>query len=245
MRDHAYGCACKRHVDRPWRRPEHWTRAEVEFLESWRGRRPDAWIAEQLGRSELGVFLKARRLGIGKRDAGFTAREVAEIFGIDPGTVVKVWIRRGLLPAYPGGRKGRSPRGARAARRSSLGRVAHWVIQSVDVERFIRHHGQYVDVDKMPASPYRDLAEQHRFYSVPDVVRLTGRSQSSLNVSLARGLYRAVKRGPHWYVPADELPRIAQRAHLGPASPTHIRERRRLREQTLELRRNRRKGVAA
>lgn len=230
MLDHAFGCRCRRHVDRAWNRPEHWTAAEIAYLEAGFGLRSDAAIAKRLGRSVVGLRLKAKRLGLRKHDHGLTAGGVAEIFGIDPGTVSKVWIRRGLL---------------RARRGYLQGPTRVWVVQEREVERFIRDHGQYVDVDNMPDSIYRDLAEQHRFYSLPEVVRLTGRHPHALSLALRRGIYRGAKRGTHWYVPAGELPRIASRGHLGPASRERISRVRRKLDQELELRRNRRKGVAA
>lgn len=231
MRDHAFGCTCRLHTGRPWRRPEHWTPAELAYLERWYGSVDDERIAARLGRSVCGIRIRAKRAGIRKRDAGMSSREVAHIFGIDASVVAKVWIRRGLL---------RATRGA-----FRQGPYHIWLITEEAVEAFIRNHGQYVDVEKMPDSPYRDLADQHRFYSVPDVCQLTGRSQSALNLALVVGRYRAAKRGVRWYIPADELPRIALRAHLGPASLGRRQQVRRERMARLELRRNQRKGLAA
>lgn len=106
-------------------------------------------------------------------------------------------------------------------------------------------HGQYVDVEKMPPSVYRDLAERHRFYSVPEVCRLTGRHPHALTKALLEGRFAGVKRGPHWYVPAAELPLIARRGHLGRADGMRVMRARARYDERLESRRNRRKGVAA
>lgn len=62
MRDHSFGCACMSHAERAWRRPEHWTRAEVHYLETWYGRIPDEKLAARLGRTVTGIILKKRRL---------------------------------------------------------------------------------------------------------------------------------------------------------------------------------------
>ena len=119
-------CTCVSHVDRPWDRSEHWTAAEVEYLEARFGRNTDAAIARHLGRTVVGIRLKAKRLGIHKRDAGMTARGVAEIFGVDPSTVA-TWIERGALAARRGWFAG--PR-----------RV--WLVGDGAVERFIGEHGE-------------------------------------------------------------------------------------------------------
>lgn len=119
-----------------------------------------------------------------------------------------------------------------------------WLVEDEGIEAFIRDHGQYVDVDKMPDSPFRDLAMQHRFYSLPEIERLIGKDQASLSTSLRKGVYRGVKRGTHWYVPVDELPKIAGRV-LRVGRWMTLAQVRTEREARLERLRNLRKGVAA
>ena len=230
MRDHSFGCNCKSHVARHWNRAEHWSTKELTYLEKWYGRVPDEHIAKTLGRTVWGVKLRAKRAGILKRHAGLSSREVSRIFGIDESTVSKVWIRRGLLPAK------------KAAFRQGPHRM--WLVDDDALERFIIEHGQYVDPDKMPDSPFRDLAGQHRFYSLPAIERMTGKDHHSLSTSLRKGIYRGVKRGTHWYVPADELPKITGRI-LRVGRWMTLAQIRQEREDRLERRRNRRKGVAA
>lgn len=230
MRDHAFGCNCRSHVGRKWNRPEHWSSDELAFLEQWYGRRSDESIAKSLGRTVVAIRLRAKRAGILKRHAGLSSRAVAGIFGIDESVVSKVWIRRGLLDAK------------RAA--FIQGRHPMWLVDDAAIERFIREHGQYVDPDKMPDSRFRDLAREHRFYSLPAIERMTGKDHHSLSTSLRKGVYRGVKRGTHWYVPADELPRIAERV-IRVGRWMTLSQVRREGEARLELRRNRRKGVAA
>ena len=55
------------------------------------------------------------------------------------------------------------------------------------------------------------------------------------------GAYRAEMRGPHWYVPAEELPRIAEA--VDPWRRQHLSILQREREERLLRRRNKRKGV--
>jgi hypothetical protein len=229
MRDHAFGCACKAHVGRAWRRPEHWSTGELAYLERWYGRRPDEVIAKVLGRSVVALRLRAKRAGILKRNAGLSSRAVARIFGVDESIVSKTWIKRGLLPATKGAFR--------------QGPHHMWLVDDEAVEGFIRQHGQYVDPEKMPDSPYRSLALQHKWYSLPAIERLTGKDQASLSTSLRRGVYRAAKRGTHWYIPAAELPRIAGRV-LRVGRWTTLAQVRREREERLARRRNQRKGIS-
>jgi hypothetical protein len=227
-RRHRHGfCTCATHVDRPWDRSEHWTAAEVDYLDSSYGRISDRAIAKRLGRSVTGIRLKAKRLHLHKRAAGFTAREVAEGFGVDVGLVSKVWIRRGLLKA------------PRAAFRMGPHRV--YRIQDEDVDRFIVEHGQYVDIDRMPESPWRELAQQlGRWYSLPEVQRITGRNADRLADEMRWGRWPARKRGTHWFVHESTLPAIqASAGYHGMYASLERRERR------LEHRRNVRKGVEA
>jgi hypothetical protein len=230
MRDHAFGCNCKRHVNRPWNRAEHWSTRELAYLEKWYGRATDEHIAKVLGRTVLAIDLRAKRAGIRKRDAGMSSREVARMFGADESTVSKIWIKRGLLKAE------------RAAFRQ--GSHYMWLVQPEDIEAFIVEHGQYVDVERMPESAYRDLAEQHRFYSQPEIERLTGKEPRSLATSIRRGVYPAARRGTHLYISAEYLPLIRSRV-LRVGRWTSLAKVRYEREAQLERKRNRRKGVAA
>lgn len=241
LASHAFGCSCRHHVDRPWRRPEHWTRAEVDLLETWFGRWADETLARRLGRSVVGIRLKAKRLGLHKRAAGYTARKVGEIFGVDGSVVGKVWIRRGLLS---GRRIGRARRhcnypSSRGHAVDPYDRPAYWVVALAAIERFIREHPEWVDVDKMPDSPYRDLAAQDPWISLPEVHRRTGRSPYLVALLVRGGRIRGRRRGTHWYVPVADLPLIRS------LSPEAIDDSVFRRESVLERRRNRRKGVAA
>jgi hypothetical protein len=94
MRDHSLGCTCRRHKLEPWDRSEHWTQKEVAHLEEQFGHVSDGVIARKLGRTVVGIRIKAKRLGLHKRTAAFTAAAVAEIFGVDGTTVGKGWVRR-------------------------------------------------------------------------------------------------------------------------------------------------------
>lgn len=219
MRDHSFGCTCASHTKRPWRRSEHWTPAQVELIERYFGLWTDERLAAKVGRSVVGLRLKAKRLGVKKRQHGFTAREVAAIFGVDDTIVSKVWIRRGLL---------------KASRGSSAYRPC-WIVRPEAVEAFIADFPQWIDVDRMPESPYRDRATL--WISLPEVFRLTGRYAHDVAARIRAGEIIGRRRGQVWFIPATELAKIDARR------PDEIAESVFRRESVLEVRRNRRKGV--
>ena len=83
-------CTCSSHARRPWNRSEHWTADEVRYLEAHFGSAADAVLSKHLHRSVVGLRLKAKRLGLLKRDAGMSSRDVARQFGVDETTVSRV-----------------------------------------------------------------------------------------------------------------------------------------------------------
>ena len=180
-RRHELGhCTCRTHVDRPWNRPEHWTSAEVEYLCTWFGLRADATIAKRLGRTVLGIRLKAKRLGLKKKDAGYTASEVGRQLGVDTTTVTKFWIRHGLL---------------RSTRSYPVGLNRVHLLQHSELERFIREHGEQIDHTKVPAdSVFAAEVAANRWYSLPQLHRLTGRS--NLDNDIRAGLLVARQKTP-------------------------------------------------
>jgi len=243
---HPWGCTCRTHVDRPWRRSEHWTCRDVDYLDRAFGRQHDATIAGKLGRTEVAIRLKAKRLGLHKRRAGFTARAVAQIFGVDSSTVAKHWISKGLLPARRVGRghdPNHSPSRARRRPGTTVGpyrRSTYWIVEIDNVVRFIAEHPELVDVDKMPPSWYRDQAAEDPWISLPEVHRRTGRMNHPVALLIAAGVIRGRRRGAHWYVPAADLPKIRPLRSTEAVAESVFR-----RESVLAHRRNHRKGVAA
>lgn len=223
---HTWGCSCVRHKTEAWDRSEHWTREEVDYLETWYGQRSDEAIGRALGRSALGVFLKAKRLGLHKRAAGLTARGVAELLGSDASTVCKVLIRRRFLKAR------------RYGTRALDGRAVHWIVAERSLERFILDHPEWVEVDAMPDSLYRDLAARDPWIGLDEVLRLTGRNHHAVAGMIAAGTVRGRRRGTHWRIPLADIPLIRPLR-----SPDRIAEAAFRRASNLEMRRNRRKGV--
>jgi hypothetical protein len=216
-------CTCLTHIARPWNRPEHWTAAEVGYLEAYFGRIDDLALRRHLNRSIVGIRLKAKRLGLLKRDAGYSGRAVAQLLGVDDTVVSKVWIKRGLLHS-------------RRAYRQGPYRVH--IVSEKAVAAFIREHGQYVDLDKVPSdSPFRALAAANAFLPLPEVCLQTGHAEPCIHRLIASGVIRAARRGSWWYVRAADVALIPHR------SPDACAESRFRRESVLEARRNRRKGV--
>ena len=217
-------CTCK-NVMPFWNRSRHWSVDEVSYLEEWYGRMADDRLAEKLGRPVLGIRLKAKRLRLRKRNTGLTATRVAKIFAIDPKAVVR-WIEGGLL---------------RARRGYAVGPNRTWHVTDEALEEFIRERGQYVDVDRMPEGWWRDLAQQHRWYSLVEVERLTGEAPHRVRKAIRAGVYRGAMRGPHLYVPAEALASIRNTAD--PWRREHVSILQRERDERLKRRRDKRKGI--
>lgn len=189
------------------------------------GRMSDERLAEKLQRPLVGVRLKAKRLGLRKRNTGLTAAHVARIFAIDPKAVVH-WIQLGLV---------------RARRGYAVGLNRTWITTDEAVEAFIRDYGQYVDVDRMPEGWWRDVAEKDRWYSLVEVERLTGESPHHLRQAVRAGTYRGAMRGPHLYIAARDLEHI--QAATNPWRRSHLAVLQREREERLKRRRDKRKGI--
>lgn len=223
MRDHTFGCSCQRSVvGRPWHRPAHWKSSEIAYLESALGVVSDQKIAKHLGRTVTGIRIKAKRLGLRRKDAGYTATELARLMGVDPSTVSKAWIRRAGLRSLRAYRQGPHP--------------IH-IVREADIEAFIAEHGWWIDWEKVPAdSPFYDLVQQHRWYGRDAIHRLTGRS--TFDEDIRAGLIRAEHRGAHWYVPESELSKI-RRLPPDQADESYWR-----RQQVLRVRRERRRRMA-
>ncbi len=98
------------------------------------GRRPLAWLARRLRRSENAIHLKLRRLEIAQRfREGYTLSDVAIGLGVDHHVVAR-WVRQGWLR---GRRRGNGRR--RSGSPGSTPADA-WYFTDEDLLRFIRTH---------------------------------------------------------------------------------------------------------
>lgn len=123
-----------------------WTPNDDAFLEAHIGSRHVNWIAKQLGRSITAVVVRSKRLSISRRDARswYTARQVADAFGVDPSTVVR-WIEHGKLQAKHEGLD------------HPAGRAAAWRVEHASVRRFVQLHPSAYTLAKVDQVWFLDL----------------------------------------------------------------------------------------
>lgn len=118
-----------------------WSEKEVAYLESNLHRLSLAVIARKLGRSVTGVALKAKRLGIRKSDEGYTARALAQAFGIDDHKVSR-WVELGLI---------------RATVRNSERSRDMYFISDQEVKRFVSTYPTEIDLRRVDQVWFIDL----------------------------------------------------------------------------------------
>ena len=118
-----------------------WSEREVTYLETNLHRLSVAVLARKLGRTATAVALKAKRLGIKKSDEGYTARSLAQAFGVDDHKVVR-WVELGLI---------------RAARRNSGKPRDMYFIPDREVKRFVSTYPTEFDLRKVEQVWFIDL----------------------------------------------------------------------------------------
>lgn len=123
-----------------------WTAAEDAFLETHIGTRTVGWIGRSLKRSMTAVVVRSKRLSISCRDARtwYTARQVAEGFGVDSKTVTR-WIEQHKLAARHEGQD------------YPDGRPAAWRIEHAAVRRFIQVNPTAFSLAKVEPVWFLDL----------------------------------------------------------------------------------------
>lgn len=130
--------------NRRWCYQRSWTADDDDYIREWYGLRPDSQIARRLGRSINAVRIRAYLLRRRKADFRWTARQVAEFFGIDEHKLIREWVRPGLI----------------AARRDGL----CWVIDDASLERFVRRFPWHYDPRRIdPDDPLGAIA--HRVHA--------------------------------------------------------------------------------
>lgn len=119
-----------------------WSDDDETYLNDAWGRLPDTTVAGHLHRTVTACYEKARRLGIMRKMNVYTARAVAEIFGVDSKTIA-TWCRRGWL----------------AGRRSPIpcGVTRMWDFDPDDLERFVRERPWAYDRSLMAEGDYLTL----------------------------------------------------------------------------------------
>lgn len=137
-----------------------WSPKDDAFLEEHLGTRTVGWIAKKLKRSTTAVVVRAKRLSISRRDARswYTARQVAEGFGVDGKTVTR-WIDAGRLEAKHEGQD------------YPDGRPAAWRIEHDAVRTFIQFHPTAFSLAKVEPVWFLDIV----FTSAADTALQGGR----------------------------------------------------------------------
>jgi hypothetical protein len=158
-------------------------------------------------RTATAVLLRAKRRGMSRPGSGtYTAQQLGRLFGVDPSTVSKSWIRRGWLA---GGRLTDRPGAALCVTAAAL-------------EQFIRNSPHVYDWRVMPVSRWRSLAEmvwrRDPLLTVAEAARATGISVATLRNHLARGWLVGRRRfqpgGARlgcWIIPRSALRQFAYR----------------------------------
>jgi hypothetical protein len=118
-----------------------WSEKEVAYLEANLSRQSLAVLARKLGRSITAVALKAKRLGIRKKDEGYTARSLAQAFGVDDHKVVH-WVELGLL---------------KASRRNSGKPRDMYFVSDREVKRFVTTYPTEFDLRRVEQVWFIDL----------------------------------------------------------------------------------------
>ena len=118
-----------------------WSEKETAYLESNLHRLSMAVLARKLGRSVTAVALKAKRLSIRKTDEGYTARSLAQAFGVDDHKVVR-WVEMGLL---------------KASRRNSGKPRDMYYISDQEVKRFVTTYPTQFDLRRVEQVWFIDL----------------------------------------------------------------------------------------
>lgn len=131
---------------RTWHR---WTPGEDALLFELWGKVADEQLAALLHRTVIAVMARARNQRLRKRDATFTAAEVARIFGVDRVTPQR-WIARGWLVATRN----------EAVRWNGTN---WWDVTPEAIEMFIREHADRYDrrrISKEEWPEYRAVADR-------------------------------------------------------------------------------------
>ena len=118
-----------------------WTPDDEAYLQANLRRLSVGGLARKLGRSPTAIALKAKRLGLRKRNGGYTLRSLALGFGVEQHAVAR-WVREGML----------------TARRRNSGRERDmYLISDRAVREFVRRHPLSFDVRRVDQLWFIDL----------------------------------------------------------------------------------------
>jgi rRNA maturation protein Nop10 len=160
-----------------------WSQQEDEFLESHYSRMTMKTLSEKLGRSETGIMLRRRRIGLHRTDGFYTATALAKIFGIDAKGVT--WFaENGFL------------KGSRAPYYQGLNKP--WYFSELNIRRFIRHYPWLLRPEKMDEHYFRSILrdewKRDPWYSASEAAKILGCVDDTLLRHLHRGVVQGFKR---------------------------------------------------
>lgn len=114
-----------------------WTTAEIEYLERNITRKSLKEIAEHLGRTQVAVKLKAKRLELNKTQEGYTMRGLCLGLGCDHHAVER-WLKNGWL-------KGSRRHSARTPQQGG----DMWYFSDAAIRKFVKEHPHEIDPRRM------------------------------------------------------------------------------------------------
>lgn len=163
-----------------------WTEADDQYLSEYWGKRPDRTVARHLGRTVDACKIRAtRHLGLARKDQFYTARQVAQILGVDRHRIVR-WMREGVLT------------GSRSAVRCATSRRM-WAVDEPDLIAFLRREVWRYDRTRIERGSYwRRVADaawdRDPLLTVPEAAARLGVCTATVHRHLQRGWLRGVKR---------------------------------------------------
>ena len=194
------GVGRRRRAATALRHHEPWTPPEEELLRAHWGGWSVARVARELGRTEGAVRGRADLLGLSVYGALLTRHRLGAIFGVD-WRVVDRWVRRGWL----------------RCRRSDvrIGRHRCWEFDMANVDQFMREHPTAYEAWRLPAGPWRSLAEEIQeariWLTTKEFAARVGIGPQGVRDAIEAGRLPSARKGwgGHWFVAADEARRFA------------------------------------
>ena len=190
-----------------------WTAEEIGLLYEMAGEhRSHAQIAAALGRSECGVRIKCKRLGITlTKFAGMTANRLARWLGVPCAKTVSWWCNEGWLRCHDTGIRVHSG----------------WVrvVEMEDLLAFLEdeRHWHLWEPERITDAGMREWASEMRagvrFLTTGEVGDRLGLTCAAVNDRIHRGLMRGVKRGSNWLVREEDAVYVAPGSRKGLPRP--------------------------
>ena len=169
---------------------QRWLDEEKDYLIDTYGRLTDAEIGAHLGRKPTALREQAKALGINRRMAIYSARDVGRLFGVSVSTVIR-WRRRRII----------------RARRSIITIGAHrcWDFNEDEIERFVREAPWVYDVHLMTPGEYltnvaRAIAKADPYLTTDEAAAIAGVGRWTINDWCRKGMacQRRYTAGGSW-----------------------------------------------